>query len=95
MNTKDLIRLGVPLGGPIQLAHEFIRNFIALGSDRAQIKAEIVNVVPNPSAFLTDELRAPLARAIYRPPFTPRSELAPWHQWGKGLGMFPLSRSRN
>jgi hypothetical protein len=25
MNTKDLIRLGVPLGGPIQLAHGFIR----------------------------------------------------------------------
>jgi WD40 repeat protein len=28
MNTKDLIRLGVPVGEPIQLAYEFIQNFI-------------------------------------------------------------------
>jgi hypothetical protein len=33
MNTKDLIRLGVPVGKPIQLAHEFIQNFIAQGKD--------------------------------------------------------------
>ena len=32
MNTKDLIRLGVP----IKLAHEFIQNFIAQGNDGAQ-----------------------------------------------------------
>jgi hypothetical protein len=83
MNTKDPIRLGVPRGGPIQLAHEFIRNFIALGSDRAQLKAEIVNIVATPSAFLTTEMRAAPARAINRPPFTPRSELAP-SSMGKG-----------
>src|SRR5207249_4929206 len=29
--------------------------------------------------------RAPMARAIYRPAFTPRAELAPWRQWGEGL----------
>src|SRR5205814_8419100 len=28
---------------------------------------------------------APLARALYRPGFTPRAELAPWRQWGEGL----------
>jgi tRNA-splicing ligase RtcB len=39
----------------------------------------------NPSAFFADELRAPLARAIYRPAFTPRAEPAPWRQWGEDL----------
>ena len=29
MNIKDLIRLGVPVGEPIRLAHEFIQNFLA------------------------------------------------------------------
>jgi len=29
MNTKDLIRLGVPVGEPIRLAHEFIQSFTA------------------------------------------------------------------
>ena len=85
MNTKDLIRLGVPLGEPVRLAHEFIQNFIAQGNDGAQIETEIFNIVANPPAFFADELRAPLARAIYRPAFTPRAELAPWRQWGEGL----------
>jgi hypothetical protein len=85
MNTKDLIRLGVPLGEPVQLAHEFIKNFIAQGKDGALLEAEIFNIVANPPAFFADELRAPLARAIYRPAFTPRAELAPLRQWGEGL----------
>src|SRR5580765_1473414 len=85
MNTKDLIRLGVPVGEPIKLAHEFIQVFIAQGNDGAQLEVEIFNIVANPPAFFADELRAPLARAIYRPAFTPRAELAPWRQWGEGL----------
>ena len=85
MNTKDLIRLGVPVGEPTKLAHEFIQNFIAQGNDGALLEAEIFNIVANPPAFFADELRAPLARAIYRPAFTPRAELAPWRQWGEGL----------
>jgi tRNA-splicing ligase RtcB len=85
MNTEELIRLGVPVGKPIQLAHEFVRNFIAQGSDGAELEAEIFNIVADPSAFFADELRAPLARAIYRPAFTPRAGLAPWRQWGEGL----------
>ena len=71
MNTKDLIRLGEP----IRLAHEFIQNFIAQGNDGALLEGEIFNIVANPPAFFADELRAPLARAIYRPAFTPRAEL--------------------
>ena len=85
MNTKDLIRLGVPLGEPIEFAHEFMRNFIAQGNDGTLLEAEIFNIVANPPLFFGDELRAPLARAIYRPAFMPRAELAPWRQWGEGL----------
>src|SRR6202007_1817992 len=48
-------------------------------------EAEICEIVTNPPAYFADELRAPLARAIYRPPFIPRAELAPWRQWGDGL----------
>ena len=85
MNTKDLIQLGVPLGEPIHLAHEFIQNFIAQGKDGALLEGEVFNIVANPPAFFADELRAPLARAVYRPAFTLRAELAPWRQWGEGL----------
>ena len=85
MKTNDLVRLGVTGDEATRLAHEFIRAFIAQGNDDAQLEVEIVNIVANPAAFFEDELRAPLARALYRPAFTPRKELAPWRQWGEGL----------
>jgi tRNA-splicing ligase RtcB (3'-phosphate/5'-hydroxy nucleic acid ligase) len=85
MNTNDLLRLGVPAGEAIKLASAHLRHLFAQGLDRAQVEAEIFEIVANPPAFFADELRAPLARAIYRPPFMPRAELAPWRQWGEGL----------
>ena len=85
MNTHDLIRLGVPAGEAIKIAHVFIREYITGGNDDSRLAEEISLIVANPSAFFADELRAPLARAIYRPAFTPRAEPAPWRQWGEGL----------
>jgi len=88
MNNQDLIRLGVPQGDALKLSYEHMRRMFARGLDREQVEADIFNIVANPPAFFTDELRAPLARAIYRPgPATagPRAELAPWRQWGEGL----------
>src|SRR6202046_1050117 len=85
MKTEDLLKLGVPAGAALKLAYSHMRRLFAQGLDRAQVEAEIFEIVANPPAFFTDELRAPLARAIYRPPFMPRAELAPWRQWGEGL----------
>ena len=85
MNTNDLIRLGVPEGDAIKLANSHMRRLFAQGLDREQVEADILGVVADPPAYFADEVRAPLARAIYRPPFTPRAELAPWRQWGEGL----------
>lgn len=85
MKTKDLIRLGVPLGEPVERAQEFIKEFLAQGHDDAQLEAEIFEIVANPQTYFADALRAPFARAVYRPAFAPRAELAPWRQWGEGL----------
>jgi tRNA-splicing ligase RtcB (3'-phosphate/5'-hydroxy nucleic acid ligase) len=85
MKADNLIRLGVTGGEAKRLAHEFIRAFVAQGNDGSQLEVEIVKIVANPAAFLEDELRAPLARALYRSAFTPRKETAPWRQWGEGL----------
>ncbi len=64
MNTKGRIRFGVPIGEPVELAHEFIQNFIAQGTGGALLEDEIFNIVANLPAFFADELRAPLDRAI-------------------------------
>jgi tRNA-splicing ligase RtcB len=85
MKTEDLTRLGVPLGEPMKQVHEFIKNYVAQGNEGANLLNELVQIIANPTAFFGDPLRAPLARALYKPPFTPRAELAPWRQWGEGL----------
>ncbi len=95
MNTQDLLHLGVPAGEPIQCAHQFIRSFVAQGGDGAQLPAEIGRIVADPTTFFSDSLRAPLARALYRPAFTPRAELAPWHQWGEGLDAAAVQQMAN
>jgi RNA-splicing ligase RtcB len=95
MKTKDLIFLGVPAGEPIQHAHEFIQRYIADGTEGARLGEEIFNIVADPSAFFADALRAPLARSIYRPAFTPREELAPWRQWGDDLEADALRQMAN
>jgi tRNA-splicing ligase RtcB len=85
MNTEDLIRLGVPAGDALKLANSHMRRLFAQGLDRTQVEADIFQIVADPPAYFADEARAPLARAIYRPAFTPRAKLAPWRQWGEGL----------
>ena len=67
--TGGYAELGVAVTGARK------KSFIGQGNDGAQLEAEIFNIVANPPAFFADELRAPLARAIYRPAFTPRAEL--------------------
>ncbi len=95
MKSNDLIRLGVTGGEAIRLAHEFIRGFIVRGNDDTRLEEEIVSMVADPAAFFEDELRAPLARALYRPAFTPRKEPAPWCQWGEGLEMEAVKQMTN
>jgi tRNA-splicing ligase RtcB (3'-phosphate/5'-hydroxy nucleic acid ligase) len=95
MNTKDLLQLGVPPGPPIQVAHDFIRAWIAEPRPGDELRAVIGEIVADPTAYFEDPLRAPLARAIYRPPFTPRAELAPWQQWGQGLDAEAVKQMAN
>ena len=85
MNTNDLIRLGMTQGDAQKLAYAHMKRMFASGLDCAQVETELCSIVADPPAYFGDPVRAPLARALYRPPFTPRAELAPWKQWGEGL----------
>ena len=85
MNTKDLIRLGVPPGEATRRGIAFIAEFILKGGDKLQLPAEVEAVVRAPENFTTDELRGEFASALLKSarPFQPAS--APWRQWGEGL----------
>lgn len=85
MNTKDLIRLGVPQGAALKSGMEFIMNFIGQGGDSSRLEEEIGTIIAKPDLFLGDPLREAFARDLYAPAYKQRGELAPWHQWGSGL----------
>jgi hypothetical protein len=68
MNTKDFIRLGVPLGEATRRATDFVRKFILGGGDKIKLHAEVSAIVANPSAFAEDPLRGEFAKALISTP---------------------------
>jgi len=62
MNTKDFLRMGIPLGQATRLATDFVAKFILSGGDKSRLHEEVAAIVANPSAFLADDLRKDLPR---------------------------------
>jgi tRNA-splicing ligase RtcB len=85
MNTKDFLRLGVPLGEATRRATDFVAKFILGGGDKSRLHEEVAAIVANPSSFVADELRRDFAKALLAAPPPPRAEPVKYHQWGEGL----------
>src|SRR5208283_2036621 len=85
MNTKDFLRLGVPLGEATRRATDFIAKFILGGGDKSRLREEVAAIVADPSAFTEDPLRGEFAKVLLKAPPPPRSEPVKYRQWGEGL----------
>jgi len=85
MNTKDFIRLGVPLGEATRRATDFVSRFILGGGDKARLEEEVKGIVANPGGFIDDKLRRDFAQALLKAPPPPRAEPVKYRQWGEGL----------
>src|SRR5580658_8424793 len=85
MNTKDFLRLGVPLGQATRRATDFISKFILGGGDKSRLHEEVAAIVANPSAFVDDQLRGEFAKALLKASPSPRAEPVKYQQWGEGL----------
>ena len=85
MNTKDFIRLGVPLGEATRRATDFISKYILSGGDKSRLEEEVKAIIANPSAFTEDSLRGEFAKALLDAPPPPRTEPIKYRQWGEGL----------
>jgi hypothetical protein len=66
MNTKDLIRLGVPPGEPTRRGMEFIACYVLKGLDKAKLPGAVEAVVRDPASFAEDDLRGEFAKALLR-----------------------------
>jgi len=76
MNTKDFIRLGIPLGQATRRATDLISRFSLSGGDKTRLEEELKAVLANPSAFVADELRGELAKALLNAPPPPPADPA-------------------
>jgi tRNA-splicing ligase RtcB len=85
MNTKDLIRLGVPPGETTRRGMDFIARYLLKGLDKLKLPADVEAVVRNPANFVDDELRGEFAKALLRSNRVMRDAPAAWKQWGQGL----------
>src|ERR1041385_7439472 len=85
MNTKDFLRLGVPLGEATRRATDFVAKFILGDGDKSRLHEEVAAIVANPSTFLADDLRKDFAKSLLNAPPPPRAEPVKYHQWGQGL----------
>jgi tRNA-splicing ligase RtcB (3'-phosphate/5'-hydroxy nucleic acid ligase) len=84
MNSKELVRMGVPLGEPMRHAVTFISKLV-LGGKKDRLEQELKAVLANPSAFVKDSLRGEFARALVKAPPPPREKAVPYKTWGTGL----------
>jgi tRNA-splicing ligase RtcB len=85
MNTKDFLRLGMPLGEATRRATDFVAKFVLGGGDKSRLREEVASIVANPSAFSDDPLRAEFAKALLEAPPPPRAEPVKYRRWGEGL----------
>ena len=95
MNSKDLLRLGVPPGEAQRRAIDFISQFILGGGDKSRLEQEIVAIVANPALFAEDPVRKEFAKAIVNAPPAPRTEPAKYRQWGEGLEAEAVKQMEN
>ena len=68
MNTKDFLRMGVPLGQATRQATDFVAKFILGGGDKSRLREEVEAIVRNPSAFVDDPVRKDFAKALISTP---------------------------
>ena len=85
MNTKDFLRLGVPLGEATRRATDFVAQFILGGGNKSRLREEVAAIIADPSAFVDDTLRAEFAKALLKAPPASRAEPVKYRQWGEHL----------
>ena len=89
MNTKDFLRLGVPLGEATRRATDFVAQYVLRGGDTSKLEQEIKAIVANPALFAEDPLRKEFAKSIANSPPPPRATPVNYGNGAKALRSRP------
>ncbi len=90
MKGKELIRLGIPKGPAVALAIQALVQARRTGIKKGKLRQAIREVVADPQAFVEDPMYGDLATSLIeqreaRATYQPRTEPAPWQQWGTDI----------
>ena len=85
MNTKDLIRLGVPPGEATRRGMDLIARTALQRGDWAALEQQIAAAVADPGAFAQHPVVGEFARSLSRGQRVLRPAPAAWRQWGQNL----------
>jgi hypothetical protein len=96
MNTKDFIRLGIPLGEATRQATDFVLQFILSGGGKTMLEEKLKALVADPALFAEDPVHKKLIKAIVNSPPPPRAEPVKYRQWCERLeqeGMMQMEKA--
>lgn len=95
MNAEDLSRWGIPAGDPMRVAFKIIKQLINETVPPETVRAEILSVIHEPAKFRDHPHWAPLAELLDGSRYKPRSEPAPYQQWGDDLEEQSIEQMKN
>ncbi len=90
MKKRELINLGVPPGEPVKQGIQTAIQLARSGAGKATVRQTLEKVAGNPDDYVDDPICGRLAKMLLAPEyqvktFEPRSEPAPYRQWGRDL----------
>jgi tRNA-splicing ligase RtcB len=90
VNSRELKNLGIPAGDQLRTAKTTVGEARNIGLKRSKIRKLLRELVSDPNSFLQDPVFGRLARELLeraeaRQGYAPRSDSAPYRQWGKNL----------
>ena len=100
VKARELFNLGIPKGPAMQEALRAAADAAHAGMNKKTVRRVIVSVVANPGAYAEDAIFAGLAAAMTevaeaQESYQPRSDPAPWKQWGSDLEAGAIQQMRN
>ncbi len=90
MKTRELVNLGIPKGPAMKLAQSIIAKVAKTGMDTQQLRQTVGDIASSPEDHTDDAVWGELASALIdsaaaQSTFKPRTDPAPWRQWGRDL----------
>lgn len=95
MKTDDLKQMGIPAGEPTKLAFDLIKLLAEQEMGSVKMLETLLQIVEAPGEFLEHATYGDFAKAMDGKRYVPRTEPAPYKQWGEDLESQSIAQMGN